>query len=215
MYDSIIFDLDGTLWNATENIKNAWNVVLDRHVNELKDIHTEHKVLTLPELRECMGLVMYDIAAKLFTDVTEEQRNALMDEMCAYENVYLNEHGGVLYPQLEDTLKALKDKYRLFIVSNCQDGYIEAFLHAHGLAPYFEDTECWGRTRKLKGENNKIIIERNGLKNPVYVGDTVKDAESAEYAGIDYIYAAYGYGDVDKSRCRYVINEFKDLTSIL
>ena len=54
-----------------------------------------------------------------------------MDEMCSYENEYLSIHGGTLYPGLEDTLKELKKNYRLFIVSNCQSGYIEAFLHAH------------------------------------------------------------------------------------
>lgn len=208
-YDSIIFDLDGTLWSATEPIMEAWNEILSKHPEIKRDR------LTLPELRQCMGLVMYDIAAKLFPDEEVSVRNALMDEMCAYENEYLSIHGGMLFPDLEDTLKKLKEKYKLYIVSNCQDGYIEAFLKAHRLADYFLDTECWGRTRVSKGESNKILMARNGLSNPVYVGDTIKDAQSAKDAGIDFIYAAYGYGEVDKESYVYKIDCFKDLTQIL
>ena len=151
-FDGIIFDLDGTLWNATEQIMNAWNVILSKHPE------ISRGKLEFSELRQCMGLVMYDIAAKLFPDETEDKRNSLMDEMCSYENEYLSIHGGTLYPGLEDTLRELKKSYRLFIVSNCQSGYIEAFLHAHNLSSYFEDTECWGRTRATKGESNRILI---------------------------------------------------------
>ena len=40
-----------------------------------------------------MGLPMYDIAAKLFPDEKEEVRNALMDELCEFENGYLVKDG--------------------------------------------------------------------------------------------------------------------------
>lgn len=206
-YDGIIFDLDGTLWNATEQIMNAWNEILCKHPE------ISRGKLEFTELRQCMGLVMYDIAAKLFPDESEEKRNSLMDEMCSYENEYLSIHGGTLYPGLEDTLKELKKNYRLFIVSNCQSGYIEAFLHAHNLSSYFEDTEYWGRTRATKGESNRILIARNNLNNPVYVGDTIGDAKSAADAGIPFIYASYGFGTVDKYD--YSINRISELTDIV
>jgi phosphoglycolate phosphatase len=208
-YDSIIFDLDGTLWNATENIMNAWNEILEKH----PEVNREK--LKMSEMRACMGLVMYDIAEKLMPDLEKKSRNLLMDEMCAHENEYLAQHGGILFPDLEKTLGKLQKKYKLYIVSNCQDGYIEAFLSAHRLSKYFSDTECWGRTRKTKGESNKILIARNELKNPVYVGDTVKDAQSAKDADIDFIYAAYGFGEVDDSSCVAKIDNFSDLTRIL
>ena len=129
-YDSIIFDLDGTLWNSSKPICEAWNIILDRH----KEIVREP--ITIEELGQCMGLPMYDIAAKLFPDEKEEVRNALMDELCEFENGYLEKMGGVLFPELEATLKELKTKYPLYIVSNCQDGYIEAFIKAHKLEKY-------------------------------------------------------------------------------
>lgn len=164
--DSIIFDLDGTLWSSAKAISEAWGLVLQKHEN------IEKKEVTEEELYSCMGLPMYDIAAKLFPSLAENIRNQLMDELCEFENGYLEKRGGVLYDGLEETLAQLQKKYKLYIVSNCQDGYIEAFIKAHHMEKYFEDTECWGRTRLSKGESNKILIARNHLKNPIYVGDT-------------------------------------------
>ena len=192
-YDSIIFDLDGTLWNSSKPICEAWNIILDRH----KEIVREP--ITIEELGQCMGLPMYDIAAKLFPDEKEEVRNALMDELCEFENGYLEKMGGVLFPGLETTLKELKTKYPLYIVSNCQDGYIEAFLQYSKLGEYFKDFTCPAYTGRLKGENIRIIMERNGLSEAVYVGDTQGDANSCKEAEIPMIYAAYGFGEVEKA----------------
>lgn len=158
---------------------------------------------------------MYDIAAKLFPQEQEQVRNALMDELCTFENGYLAERGGILYPQLAETLYTLSKKYPLYIVSNCQDGYIESFLTAHLMSDFFKDTECWGRTFLPKSESNKILIERNNLKNPVYVGDTSGDAKSAKDAGIDFIYAEYGFGDVSKDCYVAKIESFAELAEIL
>ena len=58
--DSILFDLDGTLWSSAKAISEAWGLVLQKH----EDI--EKKEVTEEELYSCMGLPMYDIAAKLF-----------------------------------------------------------------------------------------------------------------------------------------------------
>lgn len=208
-YDGIIFDLDGTMWDTRKPICEAWNIILSNH----PEIH--RAPITENDLNDCMGLPMYDIAARLFPDEQEITRNTLMDELCTFENGYLAEKGGILYPQLADTLYELSRKYPLFIVSNCQDGYIESFLTAHLMSDFFKDTECWGRTFLPKGESNKILIERNDLKNPVYVGDTAGDAKSAEDAGIDFIYAAYGFGKVAEDRYVARINTFSELQEIL
>lgn len=205
-YDGIIFDLDGTLWDSTKPICDSWNEVLKKHPE------ISRRVITIEDLGDCMGLPMYDIAAKLFPEESKETQVKIMDELCSYENEYLAIHGGILYPELENVLGELKKKYKLFIVSNCQDGYIEAFLKAHHLEQYFTDTECWGRTRVSKGESNRILIERNHLENPIYVGDTAGDAKSASDAEIPFIYAEYGFGSVDQYDGK--IDTFSDLLKI-
>lgn len=206
-YDGLIFDLDGTMWDSTNPIVEAWNIILAKHPEIIRE------PIIKTDLNDCMGLPMYDIAAKLFPKEEEKVRNALMDELCEFENGYLAKVGGVLYPNLRKTLEVLKKRYPLFIVSNCQDGYIEAFLSAHNMSDLFKDTECWGRTFVSKGETNKILMARNNLKNPVYIGDTQGDKQSAIDAGIDFIYASYGFGHVDEYT--YKINTFADLQDVL
>lgn len=204
--DSIIFDLDGTLWNTIEGVCDVWNMILGKHPN-IK------RVISPSDMEKCMGYTIDVIGKKLFPDLDQSSQINLMKECCDAEQMYLGEHGGILYPKLEETLIALSEKYKLFIVSNCQDGYIQCFFKAHKLDKYFMDFECSGKTGLPKGENNKIIIQRNELKNPIYVGDTNGDAESAIVAGIPFVYANYGFGNVEKYD--YVIESFEDLLAIV
>ncbi|MNC58677.1 Phosphoglycolate phosphatase [compost metagenome] len=128
------------------------------------------------------------------------------------ECVCLAEQGGRLFEQLEEVLKVLSAKYKLFIVSNCQAGYIEAFYKYHQLQKYFADFENPGRTGLSKGENIKLVMERNNLKNPVYVGDTEKDLKAARDAGIPFVFASYGFGEV--SDYEYIIHSFEGLLEL-
>lgn len=204
--DSIIFDLDGTLWSSIEGVCSTWNTVLANYPNIKKEI-------TSKEIEGCMGFQINEIGKKLFPDLNEDFQLKLMKECCDAELVYLEEHGGMLFPKLEENLEKLSRKYKLFIVSNCQDGYIQCFFKAHKLSKYFIDFECSGVTGLSKGENNKIIIERNGLKSPIFVGDTNVDAESAKVAEIPFVYARYGFGNV--AEYDYVIDNFDELLRIL
>ena len=206
-FDSIIFDLDGTLWDSAEGICGTWQEVLDRY-RELNNIK-----ITVDALHSCMGLPLDEIGKRLLPGVSPDVQKKLMKECCDYENIYLSKHGGILFPNLKETLEYLSGKYKLFIVSNCQEGYIESFFEYHKTGKYFSDTECNGATGLSKGENNRLIIKRNNLKNAVYVGDTAGDLQSARDAGIPFIYAEYGFGEV--SDYDYVIKKFSDLSCIL
>ena len=74
------------------------------------------------------------------------------------------------------------------------------------------DYENPGRTGLSKGENINLIIERNNLDSPVYVGDTAGDFTAAKYAGIPFIYAKYGFGQV--TEYDDVIEKFEELLTI-
>lgn len=203
--DSIIFDLDGTLWDSRKTVAKSWTDVV-------RDAACNRKEVTEDDLRGTMGLQIRDIAEILFDDLSEEKRMELILACCERENVDLKREGGKLYEGLEETLEVLSKKYRLFIVSNCQEGYIESFYAYHGLERYFEDFENPGRTGLSKGENIKLVMERNDLKAPVYVGDTQKDQEAATIAGIPFVYAAYGFGDV--KNWEYRIENIRDLAEV-
>ncbi len=192
MINTIIFDMDGTLWDSAENVVKSWNLAME-------ELGCLTKPLTTEDMQGVMGLTMDQIADALFTMVEGEERKALLKHACKVENEYLSQHGGVLYPELRSTMEALKKKYRLFIVSNCQAGYIEAFLNYYKFHDLVEDIECFGNNNKPKAENIKLICERNGVpvEEAVYVGDIQGDYNSSMAAGVSFIHAAYGFGTVD------------------
>ena len=103
--------------------------------------------------------------------------------------------------------------YELAIVSNCQRGYVEAFLKGSGLGEMFLDYEEWGRTGLSKGENIRLVMERNGYKKGVYIGDTRKDQEATLQAGLPFVHAAYGFGKSENPDG--VIHSLSELPSVI
>ena len=186
----IIFDLDGTLWDACAQIADSWNEYLRNNAPEVPP------TLTTQDLRSSCGLTMTAIGDRLFPQIPNPRRLEITEGCCAYEIEYLKGRGGDLYPYMEETLAQLKEKYELYIVSNCQKGYIEIFLEWSGTEKYFSDIECFGNTGLEKDENITLLIRRNAVDRAVYVGDTIMDYKSACAAGIPFIHASYGFGAV-------------------
>lgn len=205
--EAILFDLDGTLWDSADGVLKTWNMVIEKHPECNRGLLTEE------ELAGYFGLPMKEIANRMFSHSTEEEKEVLMEECCKLENGYLAEHGGVLFPKLAETLEILHKEYKLFIVSNCQSGYIESFIKAHKMEKYFDDIQCWGDNMVPKGENNKLIMQRNGITKAVYVGDTSGDEQSARVAGIPFVFAAYGFGEAVAPD--YTINAFEELPAVM
>lgn len=189
--DGIIFDLDGTLWDATAVTAEAWVEVLARHSDVKCEVPLDRE-----SVRRYMGLTNEELARIFFPSMPFDKAFSLMTESCEIENARLPVCGGTLYDGVEDTLHGLYDTgHRLFVVSNCQDGYIEAFLHAHKFEALFSDIECSGRSGLCKADNVRLVMKRNGLSSPVLVGDTISDGNAARNVGIPFVYAKYGFGE--------------------
>lgn len=187
----IIFDLDGTLWDSSEQVAVSWSEALARRPETDRQVTGE-------DMRSFMGKTMEAIAALMLPELEPSLRIEIMHECERVEQEYLEKHGGVLFPNLERELERLCGLGKLFIVSNCQSGYIETFLEYHKLGKYFADFECPGGTGFAKAENIRIVMERNGLDKAVYVGDTQGDLDASDSAGVPFIHAAYGFGSVDR-----------------
>ncbi|NLB33065.1 MAG: HAD family hydrolase [Tissierellia bacterium] len=197
----IIFDLDGTLWDSSKEVTESWNIALKRCNIDLR--------ITVKDMHNLMGKTLEDISNIIFSNLPKERALEIMNECVKEEDSYISKHGGTLYPQLEETLKQLSLKYKLFIVSNCQERYIETFLEYHNLDKYFLDFENAGRTKRPKGENIKSIIDRNNLDKAVYIGDTQGDYDATKIAGIPFIHAKYGFGKINEET--NFINEISEL----
>ena len=206
-FDSIIFDLDGTLWDSTANVAVAWQAAKD----EVDYVYEDFNQQTI---RSITGMTYKAIFEKLLPYLDEEHRNAFKT-ICAIKEIdILKSKGGALYPQLEDTLNYLVTRYKLFVVSNCQSNYIETFLGFSGLAHYFSGHQCYGTKNQPKAENIKDIINDHHLTAPVYVGDTMGDFEACRKADVPFIFAAYGFGLVEDGQIA-TIKTFSELTKLL
>ena len=188
--DSIIFDVDGTLWDSTEICAKAWTDVIHRETSLSLTINAS-------TLKGLFGRLLPDIASVLFADYPKEEQLRLIDRCCQEEHKALLAQCAPLYPDLEKTLQQLKENYRLFIVSNCQAGYIEVFLEYYHLGDLVADIECYGNTQQQKDVNLKALIERNHYETYYYLGDTQGDYNACQKAGVPFLFAAYGFGTVD------------------
>lgn len=192
MKKGIIFDLDGTLWDASDAVTRSWNMALAT-IDEF-NVRIDRR-----DMMNFMGNLLFDIGRMMLQkNLTDARVSKIVDLCIEYEHAYLREHGAPLYENLKETLCELKKEYSLYIVSNCQAGYIEVFLDCTGLWDVFDDYECPGRTGLAKAENIKLICERNNLTEAVYVGDTDGDYCATIKAGLPFIHAAYGYGKPHK-----------------
>lgn len=205
--DGLILDVDGTLWDSTPIVARAWE-------RAARESGLPDYTVTTDMLKGLFGKTMTAITEQMFPDLPQERRTRIMELCCEYEHDDLEADPCELcYPGVISGIRELSEKVPVFIVSNCQSGYIELFLRKTGLEPYVTDIECFGNTRKSKGENIALVAARNRLKAPVYVGDTQGDRDAAAEAGVPFIFAAYGFGKVNSQDAE--ISQFSDLAAFV
>ncbi|MCI8538683.1 MAG: HAD family hydrolase [Oscillospiraceae bacterium] len=204
--DALIFDVDGTLWDSRIPVGEAWNAVIEQETGAPVD-------LSPARLSSLFGKTVREITDEVLPHLTRERRDAVALACFDYENKYLEEHPGTLYPGVAETLAILAQRWPLYVVSNCQSGYIDVFLRSTGLTPCIRGHLCHGDTGRSKGETLRMLMKREGLSSPVYVGDTQGDAHACAQAGIPMVWASYGFGKV-KGPWR-MISAFDQLTELL
>ena len=204
--DSIVFDLDGTLWDSCPACAVAWNHVLDRNGIAFREI-------TTPDIQSVAGKPHEACIREVFDGLPEHHIRTLITETAEEDLNFIRDLGGELYEGVADGLARLSGRFPLFIVSNCQAGYIEMFLEMTGLGPMIRDIECWGNTGRPKGENLRSLISRNDLSRPVMVGDAEGDKQAAEACGVPFVHVTYGYFDLAGDHPRF--DSFEALTGHL
>lgn len=202
--EAILFDLDGTLWEVVDSTYEATKEITNKY--NLQEVSKE-------TISKCMGMTKEECAKTYYPDLELKTAKKYLKEGLEINNKRLELYGGNVYDGLETTLKELKKKYKLAIVSNCMDGYIEAFLSSSKLSRYFDDFLAAGKLGIEKKDAIKEIIKQNNIKNAIYVGDTIKDKEAAEGANIEFIHAKYGF---DKElKHKYQIDDIRDLPNCI
>ena len=187
---ALIFDLDGTLWDACVPVGEAWTIVGRRYFGE-------DYLVSAEMAKSQMGRTMDEIGKNLsYPGLDEDRMKAFMKECFDYEVEYLKDHPGALFEDEIIVLNSLKKTgFRLFIVSNCQCGYIENFLPL--VEGIFEDYLCFGDTLSPKNVTIRELMKKHQLKDAIYIGDTDRDEVATRLAGLRFIHAAYGFGNAN------------------
>lgn len=185
--DSLIFDMDGTLWDAVDSYCKVWEKTFD-------DAGIAHTPVSREQLLAMMGMHLEDIIARLAPQLAgNEKFLSLLD---ANERSMMPVLSGRFYPGVRETIARLSVGRRLFMVSNCGSHGLENFINLAGIRPSITEALSHGSTGKTKAQNISDLIERYGLKLPYYVGDTQSDADAARAAGAKMIFCSYGFGHV-------------------
>ena len=190
-YESLIFDIDGTLWDSRQLVAEGYNLQLEKE-------GLQHLFVTAEDLRPLFGKVMTEIADNILASIDPSERYELMERCMKTENDYLfaNECR-IGYPGVKETLAELAKKYRLFIVSNSQCGYPELCIEKLGLGDYIEGHMCFGDTGTSKGQTILTLMCKHNIGSCIYIGDTQGDLEACREAEIPFIFCAYGLGSAD------------------
>lgn len=187
-YESLIFDIDGTLWDSRALVAEGYNIQLERE-------GLSHLAVTADTFLPLFGKIMTEIADVLFDSIPKPDRYELMMRCMDTENRYLQENEcRIGYPGVRETMEELAKNHRLFIVSNSQKGYPELCIEKLGLTPYIQGHLCFGDTGTSKGKTIRTLMDKYGIESCAYVGDTQGDYEATLEAGVPFIWAAYGFG---------------------
>ena len=205
-YESLIFDIDGTLWDSRALVAEGYNI-------QLKSEGLDHLCVTAEDLRPLFGKVMTEIADVILASIPEEDRYALMDRCMKTENEYLFKNEcRIGYPKVRETMAELARNHRLFIVSNAQCGYPELCIDKLGLGDYIQGHLCFGDTGTSKGQTIRTLMARHNIESCIYIGDTQGDYEATREAGVPFLWCAFGFGTPQGYAAK--IDAFEDLLKL-
>ena len=204
---ALIFDIDGTLWDCRAISAKGYNAAF-------AEMGKTDLVVTPEYLATLFGRTGPAIAEIVFADYPAEERLERFHRCVWHEERFLAEDPcQVDFPGVKETLRKLKGKYRLFLVSNCDCGYPELMMEKLGLQDVFEGHMCHGDTGLPKGDTILALMAHFGIDDAVYIGDTQGDLEASRKAGIPFVYCRYGFGHPESWDA--VIDSFDQLPQVL
>lgn len=192
-YDTILFDLDGTLLYTLEDLADSINYMLAKYGFETHSID---------DVRRFVGNGLRKLVERALPAVKDyEHFEEFLKEFIEYYNCHnlikTKPYDGVI----ETTEKLVKMGIKMAIVTNkgqtASDSLIKDFFAPHITVVVGDDGK---HKRKPDKEPIEIALKKLGVidkSKVLYVGDSDVDAATAENAGLDYVLCTYGFRDME------------------
>lgn len=213
MWNTILFDLDGTLTDSQEGIVNSVKNALDYF-----GIQEEREKMTA-----FVGPPLHDTFREVYGFNAEQ-----IDMGTKKFREYFSEKGwleNAPYPGIEELLKALREAGKHLVVATSKpEAFAVRILEHFGLAQYF-DHICGAPMDEHEGARKADVVRKalarggvSDLSRAVMVGDRRHDVAGAHEAGLACISVLYGYGsraEHEKAGAEYIAADLNELRGIL
>ena len=200
--DALIFDMDGTLWDAVDSYCKIWiecfrRFGIEREVNRR-------------DLISLMGKPLLDIYFSVAGHNPQVPAEQFMPQLEHLEIEMMPLLGGTPYDGVVAGIERLSHSYPIFLLSNCGADGLNNMMRHIGITDFVTEAVTFGETRLQKDENIRSIMARHALCHPVYVGDTQSDCTSTHLAQVPFAFVSYGFGTCDSPDI--VFDTFSELT---
>jgi phosphoglycolate phosphatase len=210
-FETVIFDLDGTLVDTVADVTDGVN-----HALKLMG----SSPLSQEQVKKAVGPGKEEFIRIIFPDV----ENPDIESFLSFFREYYWDHcldKTDFFPGMKEVLTAFKDR-KLAVASNKPCRFTHRILEGLGVSPWFDAVLGPEDVTHAKPHPEMILKAVEALDaepaDCLLVGDTDKDMEAGRGAGVCLCGAGYGYGsseDLLKYKPDYFIDLPSDLFSII
>jgi len=204
--DTILFDFDGVLVNSLPIMEECWKRVRGRlNLN-----------IPFSDYKKHIGKPFLSVMDKL--GIPEELTLMAND---IYFSCDARKKIPMIYPGIKDLLESLKGNYLMGIVTSKDYKTTSRWLYQLGLESIFESVQTPELYPKEFGKPNpyfvlkSLINLRTTPNKAIYIGDMGVDKEAATRAGINFLYASWGYGRINDLDDQHILKTPKDIIKFL
>jgi phosphoglycolate phosphatase len=200
--NSLLFDMDGTLWDGVEAYAQGFN--------DFFKANNINRQIVKNDISALMGWEQDKFLQAVVPEIDFSERESAYNQIIEFQYQRIESGIGMLYDGVREGLEKLSERYKLFIVSNCPEFAIEHFMHWAKIEHTITDLAAHGKNHKPKHENIRFLIEKHGLKHPFYIGDTDSDSKQSSLVPLPFIFVDYGFGETSNYTLRF--SSFKQLS---
>ena len=194
--------MDGTLWDNVDTYVMAWNKAFEAQGHSAQVTRESLMGLMGKEARQILNIVIPNVSPK--------EQDVLFDDVIVQYQKLVPTMKPIIYPDVMKGLTKLHTKYKLLLLSNCEEGGLVNFMSHTKTTHLFLDYMEHGQNNKPKSHNLNLLKERHNLQSPVYIGDTDGDSRESTLADVPFVFMSYGFGDTERYKLQF--DTFGELT---